>query len=413
MQEKLSEEELKRRAKVYLENNRSINKTAKIIKRSRSATKKSLVKAAKLGFIPPVETQIVLPGFEISSIATQERDGEIKSTTIRQVQEAPSDFIIPEGYNLSAGTYQVRGSDNKVERFWPRIRPGEFDPKFIVGTVKELFSDWKPTVPNIITPKEVYENQLTVYPITDWHMGLEAVKEETGDADWNLDIATEVLSYNIAKLIDRSPPSKYCVFLGLGDLAHADNYSNVTPKNKNPLDVHGRYYKTVAVARDILANSVVKVASKHQDIDVQFKDGNHDPVSTVAFRYALWGLFHTHGRIHVDESPSHYYWRKFGVNLIGGTHGHNTKPEELPMVMAARQKENWGTTSTRHIHTGHRHTGGKVKNEINGVVVWMHRAPIPKEAYAAQNPRHSGRSLGAYFYDYNEGYIGHNEVEIR
>jgi hypothetical protein len=123
-------------------------------------------------------------------------------------------------------------------------------------------------------------------------------------------------------------------------------------------------------------------------------------------------MYHRNSKsVAVDTSPNPFYWRRFGVNLIGGTHGDKAKLPDFPMIMANVRREDWSATFTRHFHTGHIHHDSE--KEIGGVHVYSHRAPVAQDAFHASYGFLSGRSMKSYTYHVEKGSRGHAEVEIR
>jgi hypothetical protein len=384
-------------------------KIAEYVGRTRGAINRELTKAARLGLLP---TDPVMPGFEISRAAhSVDADGNILGSYIQQKPERGPEFEVPKGHAVKGVSAYVDGEGRTVAQ-WIKTKEGELSPQYVADIVKEAFDGWTPKYPTLAKPNATWAEFLTVYPVADWHMGAFAWGRETEGPDWDLSIATEAIGNAMNELIDQTPPSENALVLGLGDLVHADTFKNMTEKSGNVLDVDTRYPKVVAATRDLLVDSIERIASKHQHVTVSLKHGNHDEVTTVALRYAISGIFRGHKRITIDDSPSAFYWHRFGCCLIGGTHGHAAKMADMPLIMAARRKEDWGETTTRHCHTGHVHHKQREK-EIGGVICHSHRAPVAQDAWHAAEGYLSGRSVSAFNYHREKGYRGMVEVEIR
>lgn len=316
---------------------------------------------------------------------------------------------IPEGQKIT-GTSTLYGPDGAVKGQWVKTK-AEQEPIDVAGIIAAAFENFTPVAPAIIRPDDVEQDRLVAYIFCDWHVGLFAYGEETGGADWDLSIAKKELLKTVAKLVERSPKSQHAVILGLGDLLHADNANNQTERSKNVLDVDTRYSKCVDTIVDLMVESSNLIAAKHENVELVLKPGNHDPYSTVGLRQALRMYYRQEERVTVDTSPNPFYFKRFGVNLIGGVHGDKTKPKQLPLIMANMRKEDWGQTSTRHFHSGHIHHDSE--KEDGGVHVYSHRAPVAQDAYHAHAGYLSGRSMKSYSYHAVDGCEGHTEVEIK
>lgn len=199
--------------------------------------------------------------------------------------------------------------------------------------------------------------------------------------------------------------------LGLGDLMHIDNNRSQTPNSGNPLDSDTRYAKILDATTDVLLENIEHVRAKHASIEVVLKRGNHDEIATVGMRQALRMFYRKDEAVEVDTSPSPFFCRRYGVNLIGGVHGDMVKREDLPLIMAERWKADWAASSTRHWHTGHIHHD--TLREFGSVGVYSHRAPVAQDAWHAASGYLAGRSMRSFTYHAEKGFRVMSEIEIK
>ena len=403
----VSDEEMERTVAAFEAAGRNQVQAAAALGISRGALQDRLRKVAKTGLLG---SRAVLPGFAIRQTSEQiGPDGELQRQWIKQAPEPGEPFTVPDGHVVKAVS-ALTDADGRVMQQWVKTRQGEPDPLETAEIIKRAFEDWTPAAPAIITP-ESDNDRLTVYILADWHVGLFAWGRETGGPDWDLTIAQSVLMDAMREIVDQSPRSSHAVVLGLGDLLHADNSRNQTERSGNVLDVDTRHAKCLETVCDLVAASCEMVASKHAHVSAAFKPGNHDTNSTAGITQAIRMYFRSIPTFDVDTSPDPFYWKRFGVNLIGGTHGDKAKIPELPLIMANRRKEDWAASSTRHFHTGHIHHD--TLRETGGVHVYSHRAPVAQDAYHASMGYLSGRSMKSYAYHAERGSKGHSEVEIK
>lgn len=353
----------------------------------------------------------VLPGFRLSKTTTvRDADGNVQREFISQKLDVEAGrFNLPPGHTLKGVSAYLDGNGN-VQAQWIKTKEGERDPVDIAKIIEGAFENFKPSAPAIVPAKDSDSDRLTAYIFCDWHAGLFAYGRETGGPDWDLSIARSVIGGAVREIVETSPPSAHAVILGLGDLLHADNGRNMTERSGNVLDVDTRYAKCLETVCDLLTEASEIIATKHRNVEAVFKPGNHDENSTTGIRQALRMYWRNHENVTVDTSPDPFYWRRFGVNLIGGTHGDKAKPKDMPLIMANRRKEDWAASKTRHAHTGHIHHD--TLQEIGGVHVFSHRAPVAQDAYHAAHGYLSGRSMKSYTYHADKGARGHSEVEI-
>lgn len=352
----------------------------------------------------------VLPGFRLCKTTTVlDADGNVQREFVQQKPANEGAFNMPPGH-LVKGVSAYLDSDGKVIGQWVKTKEGDRDPLDIAKIIEGAFENFKPSAPAIIPAKDSDDERLTAYIFCDWHAGLYAYGQETGGSDWDLTIAKRVIGGAVREIVETSPPSAHAVILGLGDLLHADNGRNMTERSGNVLDVDTRYAKCLETVCDLLTEASEIIAAKHKYVEAVFKPGNHDENSTTGIRQALRMYWRNYENVTVDTSPDPFYWRRFGVNLIGGTHGDKAKPKDMPLIMANRRKEDWAASKTRHAHTGHIHHD--CHQEIGGVHVFSHRAPVAQDAYHAAHGYLSGRSMKSYTYHADKGARGHSEVEI-
>jgi hypothetical protein len=372
-----------------------------------STFKGHLKQAARRGLFG---TKPVLPGYYISKeTAVTDADGNVVREFIQQKPEHGEQFEMPAGHTIKGVSALLDANGHTIQQ-WVKTREGERSPEETAEIVKAAFERWEPSAPAII-PAEGDADRLTVYILADWHVGLFAYGKETGGPDWDLSIAKRVLMDTMREVVDQSPRSAHAIVLGLGDLLHADDARNQTARSGNVLDVDTRYSKCLETVCDLVAETCDLVARKHAAVEATFKPGNHDTNSTVGIAQALRMYFRNSEHVAVDTSPDPFYWRRFGVNLIGGTHGDKAKIPQLPLIMANRRKEDWAVATTRHFHTGHIHHD--TLREEGGVHVFAHRAPVAQDAFHAGMGYLSGRSMKSYAYHAEKGAKGHSEVEIK
>lgn len=335
-------------------------------------------------------TKPVTPGFRISQTsAVLDAAGEVQREFIQQKPEAGEQFEVPKGQRIKGVSALVDARGNEIVK-WIKTKEDELSTESILEALKEAFgekrSPWKPLAP----PKRTDEDTVTIYPIVDWHVGLLAWAEETGE-NYDLTIAQEIILTAMARLIGASPSSKQCIILGLGDLLHFDGYEPVTATSGNQLDADGRYPKVLKTATKMILATIDMALAKHETVLIRMLPGNHDNRSTVAINLALGMRYESTERVLVDDSSSYLWYHRFGQNLFGATHGDKAKMRDLPLVMAADRPQDWAASTNRRIFTGHLHNERRF--EDGGVVVTCMRTPVKKDAYHSWEGYRSGRSV--------------------
>lgn len=356
-------------------------------------------------------TKPVLPGFEISkTTAVTDADGNVVREFVQQRPERGGEAEIPAGHVVKGVSIFTDG-DGKVIAQWTKTREGEIDPLAVADALKEAFKDYKPAAKPVKAPKSPSDELLTLLPANDWHIGMFAWNKEVG-ADWDLKIAEDTIGRAVEDTIARSPSSKECVVLGGGDLLHADNSENKTAKSGNALQVDGRYQKVVGVATKLMVRTTDAALRQHEHVTLRILPGNHDEHSAVAIAYFLLAWYRNEPRVTVDVDPSLFFWFRFGDVLLGATHGHTVKINQMPSIMAHRRAVDWGATKFRYVHGFHLHHSAKIATEGDGVICEVHQAPIPQDAWHFGSGFLSGRSLQAITYHREFGEIGRVRTAI-
>lgn len=366
--------------------------------------RRSEARKGKLGFDP------VMPGFEVRQSTTlMDKDGNVMRQTVRQSQAAEREFELPEGRRVGKVTTQIT-ADGRVEKEWIRHDNSD-DPNSIIDAAIRAFEAYKGYAKIPPLPATSRDDLLTVYPIADLHLGMFSWARETGE-DYDLNIARRTFAETFGQILERSPPSKNGVFLSLGDLFHADDDTNQTPRSGHALDVDSRYAKILDAAVMLVRAAIEMMLSKHEIVTVRLLPGNHDPRSSIALAKMIEQFYlHHNDRVVVDTDPSLFFWLRFGRNLIGATHGHAAKPKDAAGIMAAARARDWGETEWRHFLFGHFHHAQK-GGEGNGIVWEIFQTIAPKDAYHAGMGYWAGRSLTSLTYHSETGPYARAQVNI-
>jgi hypothetical protein len=329
----------------------------------------------------------VLPGFHIARVSTTEdASGNVKSRSIVQKPEAEGAFSVPQGHRIK-GVSSLVDASGAVVQSWYKTTEGELDPLWLASQIKEIFEGLSPASV-IPPPMHANEDLITVYPISDAHIGMRAWEKETGES-YDTDIAVARLRDWIGRLVASSPASQEAIILDVGDTMHMDDGTNQTPASKHSLDVDGRYFRTLSMTIAALADAVELALAKHETVRVVIIAGNHNPHSYMAVLFALAERYRDNPRVIVRKDPREFWATSFGDCLLSAHHGDKAKPERLVMFLADEYAEEWGRTKHRFLWTGHLHHHRSA--DIGGVKWEQLRAMTARDAYAYTHA-YSGRA---------------------
>src|SRR3546814_15746042 len=91
---------------------------------------------------------------------------------------------------------------------------------------------------------------------------------------------------------------------------------------------------------------------KHQRVIVRNNPGNHDPHQAAMLSICLAARFHDNPRVTIDDSPSSFFYFRFGKTLLGSTHGDGATLVDLPLLMARHVTADWAPSDYRVWHCG-------------------------------------------------------------
>jgi hypothetical protein len=256
-----------------------------------------------------------------------------------------------------------------------------------------------PRIKPIKAPAAVNDDLLSLYVITDYHMGMLAWPEETKGDAWDLDIAERMLRGYFDLATQKAEPAKVGVLAQLGDFLHFDSLDAVTPMHKHVLDADTRYPRLVRSTYRTLKYGVTKLLEKHEIVKVIIAEGNHDLASSVHLREHIAEVFEFNPRVEVDTSPAPYYCVEHGDVSLFFHHGHLKKPEQIDKTFAAMFRDVFGRTKASYGHMGHLHNKMVVESAL--MQVEQHRTLAAPDAYATRNGYMSGRDAPIITYNKN------------
>lgn len=307
------------------------------------------------------------------------------------------------------GTSTLHDAEGNVVLEWVKTREDALSVEEMASQVREALEGFTPPPAPSVALSGLNEELATVYPCADWHVGLLSWKKETGGPNYDIKIGSKLIKETLDRLFAVTPNSTQAVILGLGDLLHSDSYRNATTKD-TPQDVDGRYPKLLYAATDLILYTVELALQKHQNVLLRLLPGNHDEQSAIAVTLAVKLYYANNERVTVDDDAGRFWWWSWGKVFLGATHGDKTKMQDLPLLMAARNPQTWGSSKFRHIYTGHIHTQTGI--DKGTVTVESFQVPVPADSYHHQHGYGAQRSCQAITHHQTLGEIMRHRVNI-
>lgn len=263
---------------------------------------------------------------------------------------------------------------------------------------------------------------LSTYVLGDPHIGMLAWGRETGGRDFDLKIAQEQLYRCVEMLVEMAPPAKEAFIVDVGDFFHADDDNQLTPRGHNKVDVDSRQGKVIRVGLDLFRRLIDLCKQKHELVTVDIRRGNHDPKLSTVLQMLLLEMYRNDDRVVIEENLNPFAYKLFGKNLIGTCHGDETRPEQLPGVMATDCGPNgipgcrsyWGKANYKVWILGHIHHKKVVKvEEYPDVKMEYFNTLAPRDAWHNGAAYRSSQYLQVISFDREYGECHRATVDAR
>lgn len=257
--------------------------------------------------------------------------------------------------------------------------------------------------------------QWHILVIADPHFGKYAWRQTTGDADYDLEIASRLVREAAEKLLASSGKPARRTIAFLGDVFHYDSPHGTTTSG-TALDRDGRLQKMIEVGCDTLLG-VVEQSAKTCQTDVLIVNGNHDEAMTASWQRIMQERFRNDRRVLVDGRFTGRKYLSYGKNLIGFAHGHRAK-RKLPQIMALEAAAEWSRCPYREIHTGHFHSQAaewqRPIETLDGVIVRTAPAICPPDDWHSQMGFIGSRqAMESFLYDPDGGLTAMHVAGVR
>lgn len=320
--------------------------------------------------------------------------------------EADMTKIMAPGFNVKGTSTMYDGEGNVAMQWVKTDRTLEDLEEKIREAVEVLAEDIRgastialPGLNQLAKDK----NKLSVYPVTDMHVGMLSWAKETGE-DQDLNIIEELANDAMEAVVQAQPQSPKGLVCFMGDYFHSDDDSNMTKRGKNLLDCDGRIDKSFAVGIRIAKRLIEKAATHHESVDVIILPGNHDEYLSMSLKYVLKAYYDNATNVNVIMTHGVFAYYEFGATLLAFHHGHTAKPRAMYEVITNDEREAWGRVDMCHCLTGHVHHQSVI--DIGMCKIESFRTVAAKDVYTSSGGWRSPRSMFSITYDRNQGECG-------
>lgn len=222
------------------------------------------------------------------------------------------------------------------------------------------------------------ESHLLVIDPADVHIGKLCDAFETGET-YNNQIAVQRVLEGVQGILDKSKGFNIdkILFIGGNDILHIDTPRRTTTAG-TPQDTDGMWYSNFLIAKQLYVEILERLLSV-ADVHFTFNPSNHDYVHGFFLADVIRTWFKECKQITFDCSISHRKAFRYGLNLVGTTHGDGAKNQDLPLLMATEFPIDWSLTKHRYVYTHHVHH--KFSKDYIGVTVESLRSPSGADSW--------------------------------
>jgi len=315
--------------------------------------------------------------------------------------------------------HQEHGVDHTNSKFlWLKNKNSSIpvqNPFYVEKSQQDKFEAFLQGLKDEIKPTEPVElksegnaNLCNQYTLTDYHLGMMAWGEETGE-NWDLEIAEKTLVKFFKTAIKSSPKANECIFAQIGDFLHWDGFEALTPANSNILDADIRFPKLVRTAIKVIRQIIDMLCEKYEKVTIIMAEGNHDPASSVWLREMLSAFYDNVKQVDVNVTPDPYYCYEFGSTCLFYHHGHKRKITDVESTFISKYKKEFGRSSFVYGHLGHLH---HLQKESSLMLLEQHRTLAAKDAYASRSGYLAGRDSKVITYHKEHGEVARQTINI-
>ena len=263
---------------------------------------------------------------------------------------------IPEGHEVK-GVSTLFDDDGLIRGQWVKTRRvAEVTGFDFLDAVTRYVKAHVPAQPVIHRIPEAFDQDaLNAFVWGDPHIGLLSHARETGQ-NFDLKIACADLRRSADLLVARAPKAGHAMFVEVGDLWHAQDDSQRTPRGQNKLDVDGRKSKILDEGLATVTYMIDRLLASHDPGPVVLVPGTHDTDLVIFTRVFLSAVYRNEPRIRILDNASPWIYHTFGQNLFQFNHGDKrVKPQELGEIMLTDRPHDAGACRHRVAMTGHVH----------------------------------------------------------
>jgi len=230
----------------------------------------------------------------------------------------------------------------------------EVDAETYLEKIRAAFDDIPAAIP-AKPPEHVVEDRLAVLPHADVHIGMVVTADQTGGRSYSRAEATERFKAGVSQCIASTPKCHTALILNAGDLLHANDDRDVTPKSGHKLKVEGTHAQNFDLSVVLTAYKIDLALQHFGHVVYRGIAGNHDPNIPYPLSVALRERYRNEPRAEIIVSEDEFWQRNWGDVFLSGHHGHGRNPKEVCEELPGRFSRPWGEAKQWHYFSAHKH----------------------------------------------------------
>lgn len=271
-----------------------------------------------------------------------------------------------DGVTIDGGWIMTDENGNVVKRSTRYSQKTEVVTEEVLGKISAAFESI-PAAPPIVQSEHSIAGKIAFFPQSDVHLGVE-VTADRGGRDYSPDIAMERMRDGFSQAHASIPPCETAIILDNGDLTHANDDKDQTPRSGHRLKVTGSHRKNLDLSVTAKAWQIDMALQRSERVIYRSNRGNHDPNTPDTVGIALKQRYRDEPRVTIDDSERDMWVYQRGLIFLSAWHGDKRKAEAVCQDIPPNFPVEFGAAKFWFGFTGHFHGP---KQGVHGGIHWF------------------------------------------
>ncbi len=278
-----------------------------------------------------------------------------------------------ECYDITGNKY---GTSWQTKCRFRRKSLEDMTPEDYVKRFIELLDMQNVKLPFSVEKRETSQSgKMAEICVFDFHFGQLSWGDETGDGDYNIEIAASLMDQTIDYFIDNLPDVEKIILPIGNDFFNSDNAFNTTYSG-TPQAESDRWKRTFFSAENLYIKQINKL-SRIAPVEIKIVPGNHDRTRAFFLGEFLRAWYRNDENVEVDNGAEERKYVEWGKNMIMYCHGDGLHKKALPLLLVQERPEMYARTKYHEIHKGHIHQGSEKNHRVSQETMGIKEIIIP------------------------------------